>query len=1079
MNLNQPPQTVRQNKNECTGLMEQTYELLNAILMVHINSDTGVELPPSVLTHIGKFTETLHKVHTFVEAQQKGSMLKTFFHRGEMSTLLKDCKAGLQQGLEIFQVPMANHMKDLTQMQEDAERQHQEVLDMIEALNSSPLRESTNKFCIDQQGVFDLSQQASFHSLLNDISSPTQSPCYHQSQRYFMGETQNFQTFFNFSVKEHPGLQFWVQVEWERPVLQELSSIAQKLLRDIISSATQVELAALIGAHIGLKPGKDLTRLVIQYFSSGPGSLLILDNLETLWEPVESRGKVEEFLSLLTGVDHLALLITMRGAERPAKVAWTHPFLPTLKPLEQDAARQTFIDIADNTHDSNEVDKVLSLTDNLPLAISLIAHLVDSDGCSHVLSRWEEEKTSLISEGYDRTSNLDLSFSLSLSSPRLNLHSKDLLSLLSMLPDGLSDVELVQSKFPIDNILGCKAALIRTSLAYSDEHKRLKALVPIREYMQKIQPPGDHLVRPLLTHFQELLEFYIEYQGNQSSSSTVARVSSNYSNIQNVLQNGLEHGHPDLVKSIYCTCYLNSFSRFMGQGPISLLQHIRNVLPYPHDHRLEAYFDMEWLNSRIYSISNPDTLISNALDHFKEFDDPDLKCKFYNSLTTYYQTKADMSSATKFCAAAISLALSTGNTKFHSQGLYSLAWVKWDLGDYSAAQVHANEAQRLAIISADLYREAEALDIEATCCYTLGNYTKAMSLCIRARDLLTLGDVEGVAICDVILADLHLREGNSLAAKTILARCLKVTLEQSQIQTYCLERLGHASCWGDLIGMSSWTAIFLVNSLKRKEKVGIYKALRSLGDIFLAQNDEHTATSLFTVALEGFTEMDVHRNRAECMLQFGDISMGHGDPLKAVDFWERARPLFERSSQAKQVQHINERLAGISEDVLKQCRNNLACLAELNAPAGTIEKLEEDLSDIENLNNINMGNKKEFLVHHSPRNTVLNGITMASDAVVATTADVQAAMVLANAACLHTLGPWLAGFLYAVTPLAPLTAVADNGDKYVGLTKNSAISHNAVTGISSGLSDKCSLQAEALKYFNGALGVGAVVVTQT
>ncbi|KAJ7912220.1 hypothetical protein B0H13DRAFT_1548763, partial [Mycena leptocephala] len=232
--------------------------------------------------------------------------------------------------------------------------------------------------------------------------------------------------------------------------------------------------------------------------------------------------------------------ITMRGAERPAKVAWTHPFLPTLKPLEQDAARQTFIDIADNTHDSNEVDKVLSLTDNLPLAISLIAHLVDSEGCTHVLSRWEAEKTSLISDGYDRTSNLDLSISLSLSSPRLNSHSKDLLSLLSILPDGLSDVELVQSKFPIENILDCKAALICTALAYNDEHKQLKVLVPIREYMQKIQPPEDHLIQPLLKHFQELLEFFMEYRGTQSSSSMVARVSSNYSNIQNVLQNGLQ-----------------------------------------------------------------------------------------------------------------------------------------------------------------------------------------------------------------------------------------------------------------------------------------------------------------------------------------------------------------------------------------------------------------------------------------------------------------------------------------------------------------------------------------------------------
>ncbi|KAJ7907793.1 P-loop containing nucleoside triphosphate hydrolase protein, partial [Mycena leptocephala] len=267
------------------------------------------------------------------------------------------------------------------------------------------------------------------------------------------------------------------------------------------SAATQVELAALIGAHIGLKPVKDLTHPVIQYFSSSSKCLLILDNLETLWEPAESQGKIEEFLSLLTGVDHLALLVGLKDfSPIPAKVAWTHPFLPALKPLEQAAARQTFIDIADNIHDPNEVAKVLSLTDNLPLAINLVANLVDSEGCSHVLSRWEE-KTSIISDGYDRTSNLDLSISLSLSSPRPNPYSKDLLSLLSMLPDGLSDVELVQSKLPIDNILSCKAALICTSLAYSDEHKQLKVLVPIREYVQKIQPPGDHLIQPLLKHF--------------------------------------------------------------------------------------------------------------------------------------------------------------------------------------------------------------------------------------------------------------------------------------------------------------------------------------------------------------------------------------------------------------------------------------------------------------------------------------------------------------------------------------------------------------------------------------------------
>ncbi|KAJ7337656.1 P-loop containing nucleoside triphosphate hydrolase protein [Mycena albidolilacea] len=247
------------------------------------------------------------------------------------------------------------------------------------------------------------------------------------------------------------------------------------------SVATKTELATLIGAHLGLKPGKDITRLVVNHFSHGPPALLILDNFETLWEPTKSREDIEEFLSLLTDIKHLALMITMRGAERPAKVSWSQPFLQPLAPLEHDAALQTFLDITDYGVDQGEVDKVLSLTDNMPLAINLLAHLVDSEGCSNVLSHWEREKTTLISDGYDRRSNLDLSISLSLSSLRLKMvpGAQELLSLLSVLPDGLSDVELMQSGLLIANILSCKAALVCTALAYSDNQKRIKALMPI------------------------------------------------------------------------------------------------------------------------------------------------------------------------------------------------------------------------------------------------------------------------------------------------------------------------------------------------------------------------------------------------------------------------------------------------------------------------------------------------------------------------------------------------------------------------------------------------------------------------
>jgi hypothetical protein len=74
--------------------------------------------------------------------------------------------------------------------------------------------------------------------------------------------------------------------------------------------STSIQLASLIAAHLGLRSGKDLTGPVIRHFSSGSPTLLILDNLETVWEPPETRADVEKFLCHLTDVEHLALIVS-------------------------------------------------------------------------------------------------------------------------------------------------------------------------------------------------------------------------------------------------------------------------------------------------------------------------------------------------------------------------------------------------------------------------------------------------------------------------------------------------------------------------------------------------------------------------------------------------------------------------------------------------------------------------------------------------------------------------------------------------------------------------------------------------
>ncbi|KAJ7024773.1 P-loop containing nucleoside triphosphate hydrolase protein [Mycena alexandri] len=397
------------------------------------------------------------------------------------------------------------------------------------------------------------------------------------------------------------------------------------------TTSSKVELAGLIGAHLGIKPGKDLTQGVLQHFSNSPPSLLILDNLETLWEPVESRNEVEEFLSHLTDIPGVALMITMRGAERPSKVLWTHPFLPPLGPLAKDAAKEMFFDIADAKHLMQEVDQILGLTDNVPLAISLLAHLVDTEGCSRILSRWETEKISLLSEGYDKKSNLELSISLSLSSPRITSirGTQDLLALLSILPDGLSDVELKQSKFPVEDILGCKVALLRTTLAYTDEHKRLKVLVPIREYMQKLLPASNKMIRPLFKHFKELLEVWGGHAGKQTGSLVVSRVKSNFGNIQNIVQKGLYLGHPNLIDSGRFACLLNQFNRVINHGDvIPLLHHIISMLPQLCDHQLEMHIIIEVLTSWCSANSSSKDLIIRGHELIHHVD-ADLKGMFF------------------------------------------------------------------------------------------------------------------------------------------------------------------------------------------------------------------------------------------------------------------------------------------------------------------------------------------------------------------------------------------------------------------------------------------------------------------
>jgi hypothetical protein len=176
--------------------------------------------------------------------------------------------------------------------------------------------------------------------------------------------------------------------------------------------------------------------------------------------------------------------------------------------------------------------------------------------------------------------------------------------------------------------------------------------------------------------------------------------------------------------------------------------------------------------------------------------------------------------------------------------------------------------------------------------------------------------LHGIIYCETILADLDLREGRLSSASTLFCKYLRQSWGlHGDIISYCLERLANISQWNQLKfeGNIMWPVIYLVYAHKSKDSLGLHKALLFLGDVFIDGKDEGTASNLYSVALEGLTYMDIHRSRAQCMLRLGDLAKKRGEISKATGFWKAARPLFERSLQAKDVSQIDTRLAAVSQ----------------------------------------------------------------------------------------------------------------------------------------------------------------------
>ncbi|KAJ7758309.1 hypothetical protein B0H16DRAFT_1689329 [Mycena metata] len=783
-------------------------------LIAGIQSETAGSLLPSVLDKIAEFTDTLHKIYTFIEIHQDGNKIRQFFRQSEVKKLLKDCHTGLDQAIESFKVQTGfTVLNNAIQIQHEAETMHKELLEIIATLSDGTISDRSSSVFYKRANGSQLSS--------NSFSLLPSKP------KIFYGRDSELKHIMEVLFWDAPRIAIlggggMGKTSLAKAALHHTDTCAKFEHRFFVSAeagTTAVELAALIGLHLGLEPGNNLTKPVVRYFARQTGlCLLILDNLETPWEPIQSRGGVENFLSLLADVGHLALMvglleihhvmmlirrqITMRGSERPGQVLWTPPFLHPLQPLSDEASQQVFEEITDDSHVTKERTQLLALTGNMPLAVDLMAHLVDHDGIDNVLTRWKAEKTTALSTGHHRTSNLDASISLSYSSPRITPGARELLHLLSILPDGLSDAELTQSSLPIGNIQACRSVLIATSLAYKDTKSRLRSLVPIREHIQQFSPPSEALVQAIRKSFHHLLTLYQKNNGGSHLVVILPQITTNLANLEEVLQRGLHPGSPDLSETIQSVLSLNFFFRLTRDSRTALLG---NIPIHLCDHRTNVLYITERL--QFFSQADTQQLMTQGLSHIQHLCDPTLEVRFYTVAGATFFGSQLSSQHCKLLEKALALSSSIGDSEGQYLALIRMAEFRWRIGDFKSSLAISKEAHQLAYQTANLCQVSAAMHITALSLTSLGDYMGALTQLTRARELLSMCGITSGQLHYTIRnsqAAIHLQKSEYTEASSIYAIILQDNLLDPSSYLYGFALL-HLSLVGVLIGATNDT----------------------------------------------------------------------------------------------------------------------------------------------------------------------------------------------------------------------------------------------------------------------------------
>ncbi|KZV96961.1 hypothetical protein EXIGLDRAFT_747357 [Exidia glandulosa HHB12029] len=537
------------------------------------------------------------------------------------------------------------------------------------------------------------------------------------------------------------------------------------------------------------KSERELKRIL----SRGP-TLVVLDNFESAWENSGTRSDAEGFLAFLSAIDSASLIVTLRGTERPAGISWTRPFLPPLEPLSQSAATQTFLALTDVSDADPHLSELLGYIAHVPLAITLMANLSQTEPLEALAMRWQDVRTAMLKThlGDTRLTSLDVSISLSLQSPRIQRapHAVDLLSLLALLPLGSMDSDIGLWSSQLSDWHLALSALLQSALAYRAADGRVMVLAPIREYVLANHLPSDAMFRPLYDHYVGLSSLIQRAGARSSSPAAIAAVAPELGNIEAVIRYAFTHAE-DVSPAVEASVNLARLLLDAGLGSYHLVPVAVEVARQAHLDRLTADLLDQWAK-----------MAGNAMIPFGDaqtlWREARVLYEACNNVAGLVSTRLNLSQfldpqdALRECIRARDIVLECGG----SIAMSELSIARWEstLGhdpealrafDRAIAEFRSlGEPEYRALARALLKRGTHDFDYGRVA-NGISSLEEALPLFVAARDKLGANDAR------MQLGEMKLLEGNAAAAIEYLSPIRNSGFLRNDIETHRLLTKAH------------------------------------------------------------------------------------------------------------------------------------------------------------------------------------------------------------------------------------------------------------------------------------------------